>query len=222
MKYTAQQYFEKLMTATGETLLMVLVSTVFACAIGLFVGIAATITSENGIRPNRPINAILEVIVNIGRSIPFIIMLILLIPFTRAIVGTPLGTWAAIVPLTVAAIPFAARVTDSALKEIDGGIIECAQSMGSNAWQIVFKVMIPESLPSLLRGMCLTIINLIGYSAMAGTVGGGGLGDLAYRDGYISYDFMTIFLSVVILVAIVQLIQWVFNLIVNKIDKKNR
>lgn len=222
MKYTAAEYFSKLLTATGETLYMVFVSTVFAAIFGTIVGIVVTVTAKNGIRPNKPINAIFEVIVNIGRSIPFIILLILLIPFTRLMAGSALGTTAAIVPLTVAAIPFVARVVDSALKEIDGGVIEAAQSMGSNMWQIIFKVMIPESLPSLLRGLSLTIINLVGYSAMAGAVGGGGLGDLAYKDGYIRYDTMTILLAVVVLVVIVQLIQWIFNLVVTKVDKKNK
>lgn len=222
MRYTFQEYVQKLLSATGETLYMVFVSTVIAAIFGTAIGIVVAVTAKNGIRPNKPLNAVFEVIVNLGRSVPFIILLILLIPFTRFLVGTALGTSAAIVPLTIAAIPFVARVVDSALKEVDAGVVEASQSMGDNAWRTVFCVMIPESLPSLLRGLSLTVINLIGYSAMAGTVGGGGLGDLAYKDGYVRYDTMTIVLAVVILIVMVQLIQWIFNFIVWKIDKKNK
>lgn len=221
MKYTWDVYFNKIFTATGETLYMVVVATLVACLIGIPLGITAYVTSKNGVKRNGFINIVCEFIVNIGRSIPFIILLILLLPVTRWIVGTTLGTSAAIVPLTIAAIPFAARVTDSSLRELDWGLIEASRSMGANWWQIVWKVLVPESLPGLIRGICLTFINLVGYSAMAGTVGGGGLGNLAYQDGFINYDFTMILLCVVVLIVIVQLVQLLFNLLVKVIDKKN-
>ncbi len=221
MKYSWQIYLSKITSAAGETLYMVTVASLIACAVGIPLGILAYVTSKNGIRPNKFLNIVCEAVVNIGRSIPFIILLILLLPFTRWIVGTTLGTTSAIVPLTIAAIPFTARVTDSAMRELDRGLIEAARSVGAGWWQTVYKVLVPECLPGLLRGACLTFINLVGYSAMAGTVGGGGLGNLAYQEGFINYDFAMILMCVVVLVAIVQLAQLIFNIVVRFIDKKN-
>jgi len=176
--------FRTLWEATGQTLYMVGVSVVAAQILGMPLGVLLVISDKGHIAENRLLNKILSVIVNIGRSIPFIILLVAIIPFTRFIIGTYIGTTAAIVPLTVAAIPFVARVVESSLKEVDPGVIEAAQAMGASPWQIVYKVLLPEALPGLVLGFTLTAINLVGYSAMAGTVGGRGLGDLAIRFGY--------------------------------------
>ena len=161
-------------------------------------------------------------IVNIGRSIPFIILMVALIPFTKFVVGKSIGSTAAIVPLVIAAAPFIARLVETSLQELDAGVIEAAKGMGASNWQIVYKVMLPESVPSLVRGMTIALITLIGYSAMAGTVGGGGLGDLAIRYGYNRYQDDVMILTIILLVILVQLIQVVFNVIAKKIDKKNR
>lgn len=161
-------------------------------------------------------------IVNIGRSIPFIILMVALIPFTKFVVGKSIGSTAAIVPLVIAAAPFIARLVETSLQELDAGVIEAAKAMGASNWQIVYKVMLPESVPSLVRGMTIALITLIGYSAMAGTVGGGGLGDLAIRYGYNRYQDDVMILTIILLVILVQLIQVVFNVIAKKIDKKNR
>ena len=161
-------------------------------------------------------------IVNIWRSIPFIILMVALIPFTKIVVGKSIGSTAAIVPLVIAAAPFIARLVETSLQELDAGVIEAAKAMGASNWQIVYKVMLPESVPSLVRGMTIALITLIGYSAMAGTVGGGGLGDLAIRYGYNRYQDDVMILTIILLVILVQLIQVVFNVIAKKIDKKNR
>ncbi len=165
---------------------------------------------------------ILGWIVNIGRSIPFIILMVALILFTKFVVGKSIGSTAAIVPLVIAAAPFIARLVETSLQELDEGVIEAAKAMGASNWQIVYKVMLPESIPSLVRGMTIALITLIGYSAMAGTVGGGGLGDLAIRYGYNRYQDDVMILTIILLVILVQLIQVVFNFIAKKIDKKNR
>ncbi|NLA58122.1 MAG: ABC transporter permease, partial [Firmicutes bacterium] len=170
--------------ATGETLYMVGVSVVLAEVIGLPLGIILVTTERGHILENPLINRVLATIINIGRSIPFIILMVAIIPFTRMLVGTSIGTTAAMVPLTVAAIPFVARLVETALKEVDGGVVEAALALGASPFQIIWKVMIPEALPALVSGVTITAVNLIGYSAMAGAVGGGGLGDLAVRYGY--------------------------------------
>ncbi|HJB26893.1 MAG TPA: ABC transporter permease [Firmicutes bacterium] len=211
-----------LLEGLGQTLYMSIVSTFFAYLLGLPLGILVVVTSKNGIAPKRILNMVLGWIVNIGRSIPFIILMVALIPFTKFVVGKSIGSTAAIVPLVIAAAPFIARLVETSLQELDAGVIEAAKAMGASNWQIVYKVMLPESVPSLVRGMTIALITLIGYSAMAGTVGGGGLGDLAIRYGYNRYQDDVMILTIILLVILVQLIQVVFNVIAKKIDKKNR
>jgi len=200
--------------STGETLLMVLFSTIFSLIIGLPVGVLLDVTSseENGgIIPKPILNNILGRIVNVLRSFPFIILMILLIPLSRIIVGTSIGTVATIVPLSIAAAPFVARIIESALKEVDPGVIQAARAMGSTNSQIIFKVLIPEAMPSLVSGITLTIINIIGYSAMAGAIGGGGLGDLAIRYGYQRFMPSYMVAAVVVILILVEVIQVIGN-----------
>lgn len=217
-----QEYSGMLLEGLGQTLYMSFVSTFFAYVLGLPLGILVVVTAKNGIAPRRILNMILGWIVNIGRSIPFIILMVALIPFTKFVVGKSIGSTAAIVPLVIAAAPFIARLVETSLQELDEGVIEAAKAMGASNWQIVYKVMLPESIPSLVRGMTIALITLIGYSAMAGTVGGGGLGDLAIRYGYNRYQDDVMILTIILLVILVQLIQVIFNFIAKKIDKKNR
>lgn len=207
---------------TLDTLFMTFGSAVLAYVIGLPLGIWLSVTDKNGLRPNRTVQACLGWVVNIGRSFPFIILMLVLIPVSRAVVGTMIGPKAAIVSLTVAAAPFIARLVESSLAEIDRGVVEAAKSMGATNWQIIYKVLLPESIPSLVRGASITVITLIGYSAMAGAVGAGGLGDVAIRYGYHRYQPDMMVITVVLLVIIVQIIQSAFNLCAKLIDKRNR
>jgi len=207
---------------TLDTLFMTFGSAVLAYVIGLPLGIWLSVTDKNGLRPNRTVQACLGWVVNIGRSFPFIILMLVLIPVSRAVVGTMIGPKAAIVSLTVAAAPFIARLVESSLAEIDRGVVEAAKSMGASDWQIIYKVLLPESIPSLVRGASITVIPLIGYSAMAGAVGAGGLGDVAIRYGYHRYQPDMMVITVVLLVIIVQIIQSAFNLCAKLIDKRNR
>ncbi|NLJ80755.1 MAG: ABC transporter permease [Firmicutes bacterium] len=193
--------------ATLETLTMVGISTAVAALCGLPLGICLTITDKHHILEQPYLNKLLGSIVNIGRSVPFIILMVAIIPFTRRIAGTSIGTTAAIVPLTVAAIPFVARLVETAMKEIDPGVIEAAESMGASPPEIISKILIPEALPSLILALTLTAVNLIGYSAMAGAIGGGGLGDLAIRFGYQRFRADIMLQTVIILVVLVQGIQ---------------
>jgi len=179
-----------------------------------------TITRQNHILPNKSLNYILDVIINIGRSIPFIILMVAVIPFTRMIVGTSIGTNAAVVPLSMAAIPFMGRVADNAILEIDHGVIESAQSMGASPLQIVFKVLLPESLPAIILGLTLTAINLVSYSAMAGAIGGGGLGDIAIRYGYQRFQLGVMLETIVILILMVQAFQFLGNKIASFFDHR--
>lgn len=204
----------------GETLLMVIVSTLFGYLFGLPLGIGLYITNDDGIKPNKTIYRILDIIVNIGRSIPFLILLILLIPFTRLIVGKSFGTIATIVPLTISAIPFIGRMVESSLKEVDKGVIEAAQSMGASTFQIITKVLLVEARPSLINGVTICLGTIVGYSAMAGTVGGGGLGDIAIRYGYYRYQTDIMLITVVIIVVLVQLFQLLGNKLSIKLDKR--
>ncbi|HHT36575.1 MAG: methionine ABC transporter permease [Candidatus Wallacebacter cryptica] len=206
--------------AAGETLYMVGVSVVAAQILGLPLGVLLVITDDGHILENKVINRILSTIINIGRSIPFIILLVAIIPLTKFLLGTYIGTTATIVPLTVAAIPFVARVVESTLKEVDPGVVEAAQAMGASPWQIVYKVLLPESLPGLVLGFTLTAVNLIGYSAMAGTVGGGGLGDIAIRFGYQRYRVDIILYTVIILVVLVQVLQALGNLLARRLARR--
>lgn len=215
-------YGELLAEGVRDTLIMTAMSTLLAYAIGLPVGVLLTTSGVHGIRPNRALNAALGWIVNIVRSVPFIILLVALIPLTRLIVGTSLGVPGAIVPLVVTAAPFVARVVEQSLAEVDGGLVEAAQSFGANGLQIVFKVLLFESLPSLVRGAALTFITLFGFSAMAGTVGAGGLGDIAIRYGYQRYQYDVMFVAVVLCIILVQIVQTLGDLIARRIDHHAR
>ncbi len=206
--------------ATQATLAMVAAATALASLAGLPMGILLATTSKNHILEQRQLNRILGLIVNVGRSIPFIILMVAIIPFTRKVAGTSIGTKAAIVPLTVAAIPFVARLVEGALQEIDRGVIEAAESMGASPPQIIYKVMIPEALPALVLAVTLTAVNLIGYSAMAGAIGGGGLGDLAIRYGYQRFRGDIMLQTVVILIVLVQGIQMLGDKIANHLYHK--
>jgi D-methionine transport system permease protein len=206
--------------ATVQTLVMVLLSTLFSLALGFPLGILLCVTEKNGIAPRPAMNQVLSRVVNVLRSFPFIILMILLFPLSRIIVGTSIGTVATIVPLSIAAAPFVARIIESALKEVDPGVIQAARAMGSRNREIIFKVMIPEALPSLVSGVTLTIINLIGYSAMAGAIGGGGLGDLAIRYGYQRFRTDIMIAAVVIILVLVEVIQLVGTRISNRLIAK--
>lgn len=196
--------------ATGQTLVMVLVSTFFSLVLGLPLGILLCVTDPaGGIMPQRILYQVLTRIVNALRSFPFIILMILLFPLSRFIIGTSIGTAATIVPLSIAAAPFVARIIETALKEVDPGVVQAARAMGSTNFQIIVKVLLPEALPSLVSGVTLTIINLIGYSAMAGAIGGGGLGDLAIRYGYQRFRPEVMVAAVVIILLLVEVIQLV-------------
>ena len=210
---------ELLMEPTIETIYMVFVATFIATIFGIPLGILLMVTDKDQILQNLPINNVLSTIVNVFRSIPFIILLFLLIPFTRFLVGKAIGTTASIVPLSIAAIPFMARLTETALREIDKGIIEAAQSVGASPFQIISKVLLPESLPSIVAGITITNINLVGYSAMAGAMGGGGLGDLAVRYGFQRFQLDVMIYTVIVLVVMVQLTQAIGDLIVNQIAR---
>lgn len=191
-----------------ETLYMVGFSSTVAALVGLPIGVVLSVTAAGCILESRLLNATLSFFVNIGRSVPFIILMVAIIPLTRVIAGTSIGTNAAVVPLSVAAIPFVARVVESALREIDQGIVEAALSMGATPLQIIYKVLLPEALPAIVAGLTLTLINLIGYSAMAGAIGGGGLGDIAIRYGYQRFNPEVMMITVVLLVLMVQLFQY--------------
>lgn len=205
-----------------ESLYMILVSTVCSYIVGIPLGVLLFITDKNGICRCRPVNLILGIIVNLTRSIPFIILLIAILPFTRALLGTTIGTTATIVPLVVAAIPFIARMVESSLKEVDPGVIEAAQAMGSSPMQIIVKVLLPEARPSLIVGCTIAFATLLGYSAMAGFTGGGGLGAIAINYGYYRYQVNIMWATVFVLVIIVQVFQELGMFIVNKTDKRIR
>lgn len=216
------QYGALFAQGTVDTLVMTLASTLFAYIIGVPLGVLLVITAKDGLWPQRALNTVLGWIVNVGRSIPFIILLVAIIPFTRVVVGTSLGVPGAIVPLTVAAIPFVGRMVEQSLAEVDGGLIEAAQSFGANTWQIVCKVMLRESLPSLVRGASITVITLFGYTAMAGAVGAGGIGDIAIRYGYQRYLGDVMIVSIVLCVALVQVFQSIGDLVARVVDKRVR
>ena len=214
------RYNDLMISGSLETLYMVGMSLFFAIVGGIPLGVLTTITRQGHILPNKPLNFVLDGIINIGRSIPFIILMVAVIPFTRMIVGTSIGTNAAVVPLSLAAIPFMGRVTDNAILEIDHGVVESAQSMGASPLQIVFKVLLPESLPAIILGLTLTAISLVSYSAMAGAIGGGGLGDIAIRYGYQRFQLPIMLETIVILVVMVQLIQFLGNQIASLFDHR--
>lgn len=215
----SNEMIELLIKSFWETGYMVVASTVLASLIGIPLGIILTVTRNGHILPNAVINSVLGVIVNATRSTPFIILMVAIIPLTRMLVGSSIGTTAAIVPLTISAAPFIARVIESSLLEIDHGVIEAAQSMGASPMQIIYKVLLPESLHSIVLGITLAIIALIGYSAMAGVLGGGGLGDLAIRYGYQRFQPDVMIVTVVILILMVQLIQFIGDTLSKKLNK---
>ena len=204
--------------AVGQTVYMVFFSTLFASILGFILGIVVTVTSPKGLKPNKIIYNVLDLIINVLRSFPFIILIVFIIPLTRAIVGTPIGEAAAIVPLTIAAAPFVARIIESSLKEVDSGVIEAAKSFGASNNQIIFKVMLKEAVPSIISGLTLTIINIIGYSAMAGSVGAGGLGKVAISYGYQRYQTDVMIVTVIILIIMVQGLQSLGNYLYKKLS----
>ncbi len=203
-----------------NTLYMVFASAFLAVLIGLPIGVLLTITGKGHIKENARIHKMLGMVVNIGRSFPYAILMVALIPLTRWIVGTSLGTAASIVPLTVAAIPFIARQIESSLKEVDRHILEAVIVMGSRTWQIITKVLLPEALPSMVSAITLTVISLIGYSAMAGLVGGGGLGQVAIQYGYHRFNTFIMVVTVALLILLVQAVQWLGGCLVQCILKK--
>lgn len=206
MEYSLE-ILSQLGKASRETLLMVSIATVIGCVAGLFLGLILYITSNNLLYKNRAVNTIAGFIINIIRSIPFVILLVLLVPVTSKVVGTAIGPKAASVPLTVASVAFFARLAEASFEEVDKGLIEAALAMGGGIKHIVSGVLLVEALPSLIRATTVTIISIIGYSAMAGTVGGGGIGDLAVRFGYYRYQMDVMFITVIFLIVIVQAIQ---------------
>ena len=208
-----------ILKAFNETVFMTFYSTIFSVIFGFILAVILTISADEGIRPNKVVYTILDVIINILRSFPFIILMVFIIPLTRAIVGTSIGKEAAIVPLTFAAAPFVARIIESSLREVDKGVIEAAKSFGASDFQIVFKVMLKEAVPSIVSGLTLTIISIIGYSAMAGTVGGGGLGYLAVSYGYQRFQKDVMIITVIILIIIVQALQMLGNYLYKKLNK---
>ena len=205
---------------TRDTLYMTLVSTFFGYVLGLPMGVLLTVTDKEGIKPNSAIYKILDVITNLLRSIPFLILLILVMPLTKLLVGKSYGSSATIVPLVIAAAPFIGRMVESSLKEVDKGVIEAAQSMGASTWTIIMKVLLPEAKTSLLVGMTIALGTILGYSAMAGTVGGGGLGDMAIRYGYHRYQTDVMVVTIIILVILVQILQGAGMMISKKLDHR--
>lgn len=206
--------------ALSQTLYMVLASTIISGIIGTPVGILLCLTDTKGLCPKQNIYTIFSTIVNIGRSFPFSILIFAVIPLTRFIVGTSIGTTAAIVPLSIAAIPFFARLIESSLKDVDKSTVEAAKAMGATTFQIVREVMLPEALPSIISGLTLTFISLVGYSAIAGLVGGGGLGQVAHRYGYVGWNTTVMVVTIIVLIIIVQIIQWLGNTLATKLSRK--
>ena len=205
-----------------ETLFMTLLSTLFGYILGLPIGIILAVTNENGIKPNAVVYKVLDVIANIIRSIPFLILLILIMPMTRMIVGRSYGTAATVVPLTVAAAPFIGRMIESSLNEVDRGVIEAAQSMGASTMTIIIRVLLVEARTSILVGVTIALGTILGYSAMAGIVGGGGLGDIAMRYGYYRYESEIMLVAVVLLVILVQIFQTIGMRMSVKLDRRRR
>ena len=203
-----------------ETVYMTLLSTLMGYIIGLPMGVLLAVSDKDGLKPNRVLYRILDVIANIVRSIPFLILLILLIPFPRLVVGKSYGSTATVVPLVIAAGPFIARMVESSLKEVDEGVIEAARSMGAGNFRIIMKVLLVEARTSLINGATIAVGTILGYSAMAGTIGGGGLGDIAIRYGYHRYQADIMIVTVVLLIILVQIFQMVGTTLANRLDKR--
>lgn len=215
-----EKYMPLLIEGLGETLVMTLLSTALAYVLGLPLGIALVVTDPNGLSPMRIFNRITNVIINVIRSLPFLILLFTILPFTRAIVGTTIGTKGMIVPLVLCAFPFVARLVESSLNEVDAGVIEAMQSMGASNAQIAFRAMLPEALPSLITNATTATTTILGYSAMAGIVAAGGLGGIAINYGYYRKNMLLMLLPVIMLVIIVQIIQGIGGLIARLVDKR--
>lgn len=216
----SEQVIKLLITGTLDTLQMTVFSTIMAMIIGIPLGVVLVVTSKGHILENAALNKILGAIVNATRSIPFIILMVAIIPFTRMVVGTSIGTTAACVPLTLAAIPFLARLVETSIKDIQFGVIEAAQSMGASPFQIIRKVLLPEALPTIIDNVTVLIVNLIGYSAMAGAIGGGGLGDIAIRYGYQRFQGDIMLATIIILIIMVQVIQMIGDGLSKAMNKK--
>ena len=211
-------HFENMLIPLWETVYMVLIATVVSLIIGLPIGILLVTSEAKGIKPNKTLHKILDV--NITRSIPFVILMVLLIPLSRKVVGQSYGSIAFIIPLSLGAAPFVARIIEGALKEVNPGLIEASKSMGATTGQMIFKVMLPEALPSLIHGLTLTIISLIGYSAMAGAIGGGGLGNSAVIDGYQRSNPEIMWQATIVIIILVQIVQFIGDLLVKTITNK--
>lgn len=214
------QMYDLFLSSFWETLIMVGISGLIGAVIGIPLGIVLYLTDRRGVLSNRAVYGSLGIVVNAVRSTPFIILLVAVIPFTRLLVGSSIGTAAAVVPLTIAAAPFVARLVETALREVDHGLIEAAQSMGATTGQIVFKVLLPEALPGIIAGLTLTFVSLVGYSAMAGAIGGGGLGDLGIRYGYQRFLPEVMVVVVLILIVFVQAVQSLGDLLVRRLSHK--
>lgn len=215
-----QQLQRLVLPSVYETVYMVFWASLISIVFGLIFGIILYTTDKGNILENKIINNILGIIINIGRSVPFVILMIAVFPLSKFIVGTSIGTKAAVVPLTIAAIPFVARMIEAALKEIDKGVIEASVSMGANEWQIIYKVLLPESISSIISAITTTIISIIGYSSMAGVIGGGGLGNIAITYGYQRYRTDILIISVLIMIVFVQIVQGIGNILCKKLNKK--
>ncbi|WP_130802732.1 methionine ABC transporter permease [Acinetobacter ihumii] len=214
------QLIDLLLTGTLDTLIMVGVSALLAFLIGLPLAVILVSTSAQGIYPSQKINQPIGWLINVTRSIPFLILMVALIPITRWIVGTSYGVWAAVVPLTLAAIPFFARIAEVSLREVDQGLIEAAQAMGCNRHQIIWHVLLPEALPGIVAGFTVTIVTMINSSAIAGAIGAGGLGDIAYRYGYQRFDLTIMFAVILVLIVLVMLIQATGDALSQQLDKR--
>ena len=216
----SEQVVKLLITGTLDTLQMTVISTIMAMIIGIPLGVVLVVTSKGHILEHAALNKLLGAIVNATRSIPFIILMVAIIPFTRMVVGTSIGTTAACAPLTLAAIPFLARLVETSIKDIQFGVIEAAQSMGASPFQIIRKVLLPEALPTIIDNVTVLIVNLIGYSAMAGAIGGGGLGDIAIRYGYQRFQGDIMLATIIILIIMVQVIQMIGDGLSKAMNKK--
>lgn len=215
-----QALIDLLWEGTVDTLYMTLASTFFAYVFGMMMALVLVVTRSNGLRPQPVVFRILDIVVNLTRSFPFLILMIAVIPFTRWLVGTTIGNNATVVPLVIAAAPFVARLIEQSLLEVDRGVIEAAQSMGASTWQILCKVYIPEAMPSLINGSAIAATTILGYSAMSGAVGGGGLGKLAIMYGYNRYQTEMMFATVVLLIIIVQMLQSLGDWATHRSDKR--
>ncbi|HCH3862299.1 TPA: ABC transporter permease [Vibrio parahaemolyticus] len=209
-----------LLGATWETIYMVAVAGVVGFAVGIPLGVILHITKKGGLLENTRLNGILGAVVNVGRSVPFLVLMVAIIPVTKMLVGTFIGTTAAIVPLTIGAIPFVARLIEGALLEVPTGLVEAAQSMGATPTQIITKVLLPEAMPTIVNSVTITLVTLVSYSAMAGTVGGGGLGDVAIRYGFHRYDITIMAVTVMMLIVLVQIIQSIGDAVVRRVDHR--